>query len=104
MPVVLALSLCACVPVEPDWQAAQEDANSFTSAFDSNVNALGAGSFSAGPSVPPLDDEPALGFEFAETVRIDEISGVLWRRYRHVRSGVPQHVELGGNRERVRDV
>lgn len=67
------LALSACVPAEPDLQAAQEEANAFTSAFETDQDALATGSFSAGPSVPPLEDQPGLLFEFAETVRIDEI-------------------------------
>lgn len=71
--VVLVFATSACAPAELDWQDAQEQANEFTSSFETNPDALAEGSFSAGPSEPPLDEGSALGFEFADSVRIDEI-------------------------------
>lgn len=71
--VALVAALAACAPAETDWQAAQEDANAFASRFETDPDTLAYGSFSTSPIEPLLDDEPALLFEFAENVRIDEI-------------------------------
>ena len=74
--LVVSLSSCASSP-EPDWDAAQSQANGLTRASSTSASFLGAGSFRAGPNAGAQLDVRGVTLAYPE-VRIDGISAACF--------------------------
>ena len=74
-PVVLAVTLSGCASSpEPDWEAAQSQADSFTEASSTSASFLGAGSLHAMQDPPAAFGEGGVTLSYPSAVRVDEIS------------------------------
>ena len=75
LPVVLAVTLSACASSpEPDWVAAQSEADSFTEASSMSASFLGSGSLHVMQDSPVAFGEGGVTLSFRTGVRVDEIS------------------------------
>ena len=75
LPVVLAVTLSACAsPPEPDWEAAQSEADSFTEASSMSASFLGSGSLHVMQDSPAVFGEGGVTLSYRSAVRVDEIS------------------------------